>query len=193
MWIIICIDLLIYWFIDLLIYWFIDYIYARKVFLFVLQFFNYNLFRGKFVLNFVVVNEPVCKLGFQFWCHKTQTKLERFWLAQWWWLSIVMNYRCDGEEDCEPGIDEENCDEDAISRARNNGSQSCGPHQMSCASKSGCISMTWVCDGEADCDDGSDESNCPMWCGKDQFTCSENVCIGFFHVCNGEKVLNRLF
>ena len=103
-----------------------------------------------------------------------------------------MNYRCDGEEDCEPGIDEENCDEDAISRARNNGSQSCGPHQMSCASKSGCISMTWVCDGEADCDDGSDESNCPMWCGKDQFTCSENVCIGFFHVCNGEKVLNRL-
>lgn len=51
--------------------------------------------------------------------------------------------------------------------------------------------QSWVCDGEPDCRDGDDERNCP--CGKDQFTCSNDTCVGFQHVCNGEKVLQFFF
>ena len=95
--------------------------------------------------------------------------------------------RCDGEPDCEPGIDEDNCEGISVSN-------SCGPHQMACASpaKGGCISQSWVCDGEPDCQDGEDEANCPTWCGKDQFACSNDTCVGFHHVCNGEKVTSSV-
>ena len=64
---------------------------------------------------------------------------------------------------------------------------SCGPSHMACTSVQGCVPLSWVCDGEPDCQEGEDERNCPTWCGKDQFACSNDTCVGFQHVCNGEK------
>lgn len=37
--------------------------------------------------------------------------------------------------------------------------QLCGGHEFACQNGS-CISTNWVCDGDIDCEDKSDENNC---------------------------------
>ena len=38
----------------------------------------------------------------------------------------------------------------------------CSRKQFTCASRDECIPAVYKCDGETDCDDGSDEHNCPV-------------------------------
>ena len=66
------------------------------------------------------------------------------------------------------GSDEEACE----ARPR------CGPDRFKCADGNGCIPKPWVCDGKAECRDGSDELNCEQRdCGDNDFKCGNGVCI----------------
>nr|XP_021327248.1 low-density lipoprotein receptor-related protein 2 [Danio rerio]XP_021329685.1 low-density lipoprotein receptor-related protein 2 [Danio rerio]XP_021332074.1 low-density lipoprotein receptor-related protein 2 [Danio rerio] len=55
-----------------------------------------------------------------------------------------------------------------------------------CEDRSGCVLNTHLCDGENDCDDGSDEDNCPTVCSVGHFQCAHGkMCIWLRQVCDG--------
>lgn len=105
---------------------------------------------------------------------------------------IPQDWRCDGTDDCMdssvPGYssDEKGCDEGIVSLLR-----SCKSGEFRCNRTIGmsvqCIPRRHFCDGEKDCDDGSDE---PPSCGQRQcttwqFRCASGQCISRNWTCNG--------
>ncbi|VDM56602.1 unnamed protein product [Angiostrongylus costaricensis] len=107
---------------------------------------------------------------------------------------IPRSWRCDGDIDCKDKEDEQNCTVD--------GQIQCGPEEFHCAkdqpvpafktAHQTCIPSRWVCDGEFDCEDRSDERDCPdVHCTENQFTCSEfdgkfKLCIPKSWQCDGQ-------
>lgn len=66
---------------------------------------------------------------------------------------------------------------------------SCSPDEFACLSGKKCIPNSWRCDGLAECDDKSDEVNCPQ-CLETQFSCPRNngedpKCMDNTFLCDG--------
>lgn len=64
------------------------------------------------------------------------------------------------------------------------GNVTCATNEFTCASGR-CISKNFVCNGEDDCGDGSDEVDCaPSSCGPSEFQCGNSSCIPYSWVCD---------
>uniref|UniRef100_A0A8C2PY60 Low density lipoprotein receptor-related protein 6 n=1 Tax=Cyprinus carpio TaxID=7962 RepID=A0A8C2PY60_CYPCA len=67
----------------------------------------------------------------------------------------------------------------------------CSPEQFSCVSgEVDCIPQAWRCDGFAECDDSSDERDCPV-CSDQEFQCDSKQCVDMTLRCNGEINCNH--
>lgn len=86
-------------------------------------------------------------------------------------LCLPPSYRCNGDDDCGDESDEQFCgtfqllmDVSCLIRFQESstlahGIAACKSEEHLCPDGR-CIQQSWVCDGESDCEDGSDESNC---------------------------------
>lgn len=82
--------------------------------------------------------------------------------------------------DCGDGSDERGCTYDT-----------CASHEFTCQNGV-CVPSWYVCDGEADCQDGSDELESLCYspvptCAPGQFMCKTGQCIDINKVCNQQR------
>uniref|UniRef100_A0A8D2ZZH8 EGF-like domain-containing protein n=1 Tax=Scophthalmus maximus TaxID=52904 RepID=A0A8D2ZZH8_SCOMX len=92
---------------------------------------------------------------------------------------IRAEWKCDGDDDCLDGSDEES------HRCYNH---SCPVDQFKC-SNNRCIPKRWLCDGTNDCGNSEDEANTTCTaqpCQADQFSCQNRRCIPQAWTCDRE-------
>lgn len=82
------------------------------------------------------------------------------------------------DPDCPDAGDEVNC------TGLENVCNFTNPKLMKCEFTSACYHSSWVCDGDNDCWDNSDEMNCGnTTCSSDHFACSNGQCINLLWRC----------
>ncbi|XP_074618325.1 uncharacterized protein LOC141877303 [Acropora palmata] len=111
---------------------------------------------------------------------------------------IPLKWICDGVNDCEDSLDERNCffaNETNISSDANpkqsgvsqESSEGCPRNTYSCDEGVKCLLLSSLCDSLKDCNDGTDEKNCPLnpVCESNKFSCDENAkCLPLGWVCD---------
>lgn len=64
--------------------------------------------------------------------------------------------------------------------------KNCTDDEFQC-SNGQCIAVSFVCDKDKDCSDGSDETSCPTaTCGPNAFQCNNTVCVPRLWACDGD-------
>ncbi|XP_037550324.1 SCO-spondin-like [Nematolebias whitei] len=100
---------------------------------------------------------------------------------------VAKSKLCDGTADCPNSEDEHktNCYTEIITPPVTPTSV-CRSYEFICANGGQCVPRAWQCDGETDCQDGSDEQQCAAPCSPGQVPClSGDQCVYYQQLCDG--------